>query len=373
MEKIEVLDFEEKPKKNRKLKVFRLLLLLLVLFVIVILGLLIWFYTLTKAVSSKKNVITFKVESGMSVYSVGKSLYQKKIIKSEFAYKVVVKIKGINDYKAGIYEIDKNDNLFDIINTLTGDYKNEDDIKITFKEGKNIRNFVKVVTENTTIKEDEIYNKFKDSNYIDGLIDKYWFLTNDIKNENIYYSLEGYLYPETYQFSKNVTLDTIIDTMLKQTENVLNEYKDKIDSNGHTIHEIITLASIVENEGLYKNDRKRIAGVFYNRLKANMALGSDVTTYYAFKIDFSDRDLTKKEINTYNPYNTRGPKMEGKLPVGPISNFSKTSIEAVLEPVLEDYYYFVADNEGNTYFTKTYKEHQNKVNELKKAGKWITW
>ena len=372
MEKIEVLDFNEQPKK-RKLKVFRLLLLLLGLLLIVLLGIGVWFVIQLKPVSKKSESVNFTIKEGLSVYAVGNELHKNQLIKSVLAYKILVKIKGINEYKAGIYKLNKNYSTSKIIDTLTKKYKNSGDIRVTFKEGKNFRNFVKIVTENTNITEDEIYAKLKDESYIDSLINKYWFLSTDIKNKDIYYPLEGYLYPETYEFSKNVNIETIIDTLLHQTDVILSKYKDKIDSSKYSIHEIITLASIIENEGVYKNDRKKIAGVFFNRLNTNMSLGSDVTTYYAFKIDFSERDLTKKEINTYNPYNTRGPKMEGKLPVGPISNFSISSLEAVLDPLIEDYYYFVADNEGNTYFTRTYEEHMKKVNELKKAGKWITW
>ncbi len=159
--------------------------------------------------------------------------------------------------------------------------------------------------------------------------------------------------------------------MLDQTESVLREYKNNISSSRYSVHELITLASVVEKEGIYKDDRNKIASVFYNRLNSGMSLGSDVTTYYAFKIDMGTRDLTYNELNTYNPYNTRGPKMEGKLPVGPISNFSKESFEAVINPDSNDYYYFVADKNGKTYFTKTYAEHQKVIKEIKDSGNWI--
>ena len=107
-----------------------------------------------------------------------------------------------------------------------------------------------------------------------------------------------------------------------------------------------------------------IAGVFYNRLNANMPLGSDVTTYYANKIELGERDLTSSELNTYNPYNTRGPGMNGKLPVGAISNFGESSLKAVLNPDDNDYYYFVADCNGKVYLTKNSTEHNNIINKL---------
>ena len=372
MEQIETLDFEEKPKKKTHI-LLKIFIGLLILIIVLLIAGYFAFMNLTSAVSNKSEIINFTVEEGSSVYGIGEKLEKEGIIKNFLAYKIIVKIKGINEYKAGIYRLDKSLSTMDIIELLTGDYYSQNDIQITFKEGNNISSVVKIISENTNITETEIYQKLNDETYINLLIDKYWFLTDDIKNKDIYYPLEGYLYPETYRIDKNASIEDIIEVMLEQTNKVLSKYKSQIDSSSYSIHELITLASIVEKEGIYKDDRKGIASVFYNRLKTGMPLGSDVTTYYAFKVDLSERDLTKVELNTYNPYNTRGPKMEGKLPVGAISNFGETSFDAVINPVDSSYYYFVADKNGKTYFTKTYTEHQAKVSEIKKSGNWIEW
>lgn len=374
MEKEEVLDFEEEPRKKRKLKTkFKILLILFILFIVLVVGLFGFYNYMLSGVKTTSEVIEFEVSSGSSVYQVGEKLEKEGIIRSFLVYKIYVKLNNINEYKAGIYKLDKSYNTRDIVELLTGNTYKKEGINITFKEGITIKKIAKEIEENTNISENEFYLKLEDTNYIDSLIEQYWFLTDDIKNENIYYPLEGYLFPETYSFSKNATIEEIIKTMLDQTDKVLSKHKALIDKSSYTVNELVTLASIVEKEGIYDDDRKSIASVFYNRLNAGMALGSDVTTYYAFKVELSERDLTKAELNTYNPYNTRGPKMEGKLPVGAISNFSETSFEAVVSPISSDYYYFVADNTGNTYFTKTYSEHQKKVNELKQSGKWIQW
>ena len=145
------------------------------------------------------------------------------------------------------------------------------------------------------------------------------------------------------------------------------------ENSNYSVHEIMTIASLAELEGVKAEDRKDIVGVFVNRLAKNMSLGSDVTTYYAFKVSMGERDLTTKEINTYNAYNTRGPNMNGKLPIGPIANPSKESIEAAIEPSAHDYLYFVADKNRDVYFTKTISEHDKKVKELKNKGLWFTW
>ena len=116
------------------------------------------------------------------------------------------------------------------------------------------------------------------------------------------------------------------------------------------------MASLAELEGKSLEDRKEIIGVFFNRIYDGMSLGSDVTTYYAFKVDMGDRDLTVKELNSENPYNTRGPNMSGKIPIGPICNPELSCIKAATHPTASDYYFFVADKYGNIYYTKTNKE-----------------
>ena len=151
----------------------------------------------------------------------------------------------------------------------------------------------------------------------------------------------------------------------------LSTYKENIEKSKYSIHKILSTAAIIENEAVFDKDRKDVAGVIYNRLKENMAIQSDVTTYYAFKIEMGSRDLYSSEINKYNAYNTRGPNMTGKLPVGPISMVSIASIEAAINPNENNYIYFVADKNGKVYFTRTYDEHLEKVNELKNSGLWI--
>lgn len=372
MEKIEVLDIDDKPKKKKLKKWVKILLALIILVIPVIIVLSIFCYLLSPVLSSSQKV-SFEVESGSSVYKVGEKLEEEGLIKNFFAYKIYVKLFNVNEYKAGTYTLDKSYGTKKIIDILKTDSYEKQGITITFKEGKTIRGVAKEVSENTSITEEEFISKVNDEAYIDSLIEKYWFLTDDIKNSDIYYYLEGYLFADTYSFSNNPTSEEIIEVMLNQTNKVFTKYKSLFDESSYSLHEITTLASIIESEGIYEDDRKNIAGVFYNRLNAGMPLGSDVTTYYAFKVDLGDRDLTKKELNTYNPYNTRGPLMSGKLPVGAISNFSESSLLAALSPNNNDYYYFVADKSGKTHFTKTYAEHEKIISELKAAGNWIEW
>ena len=113
--------------------------------------------------------------------------------------------------------------------------------------------------------------------------------------------------------------------------------------------------------------------LFINRLDAGMNLGSDVTTYYAFQINMAEQDLTQKQLDTKNPYNTRHSSMAGKLPVGPICNSSKSSLDAALSPKETDAFYFVADKNGKVYFTKNYSEHTKIIKELKANDLWYVY
>ena len=222
--------------------------------------------------------------------------------------------------------------------------KNPNAVIITFKEGINMRKIASLIEENTKHKKEEVFNLLKDQNYLNELINTYWFLTDDIKNPSIYYSLEGYLFPNTYEFSsKDVDLKEIFKKMLDNMEEKLEPYKTQIASSNYNIHQLLTLASIVELEAARSDDRNGVAGVFYNRLKAGWSLGSDVTTYYAIQIDMNERDLYQNELESYNAYNTRSSQMAGKLPVGPICIPSKESIDAAINPKSHNYFYFVAD------------------------------
>ena len=248
------------------------------------------------------------------------------------------------------------------------------ELTITYLEGKNIRWLANKIEEVTNNSKEDVYNLLEDEDYIDSIIEKYWFITDSIKNEDIYYSIEGYLFPDTYALkNKDVTVEEIFEKMLDQMEKVLNKYKDEIEESNYTTHQILTLASIVEMESVLEEDRKDVASVIYNRLDNNMAIQSDVTTYYAFKIDMGERDLYQKEIDRYNPYNTRGPNMEGKLPVGPISSVSKSSIEAAINPNNTKYLFFVADKTGKVYFSKSNAEHNKIISELKTKGLWFEY
>ena len=324
--------------------------------------------------SSNTETITINIKKGNSYGTIGPILKENGLIKSELVYKIYVKLNKPENLEAGDYVLKKSYNMEEIIDTLKkGSVNLASTKKITFVEGKNMRYIISNITSTFNITEKEILDKLSDSKYLDSLISKYWFLTDDIKNKDIYYSLEGYLYPDTYEFYETATIEDIFKGMLDNMNNKISKYKEEVKKSKYSIHEMMTLASIIELEAGTASDRKGVAGVFYNRLKDNWSLGSDVTTYYAEKIDNYSRDLKMSELNSCNKYNTRSTCMAGKLPISPICNPGLESIVAAFEPTKHNYYYFVADKNGKTYFTKTYNEHNNKCNQLKRDGLWINY
>ena len=353
----------------KKLKIG--VVILLVLLAMIFLGGFIYNYELSPVSRDSEKVIV-EIKEG-SIYSIGDTLYKEGLIRNTLIFKVYVKVNGVNSLKASTYELDKNMSLKEIIKVLeAGNGYNPDEITITFKEGLNVRKIAKLVEENTNNSYDDFMKLMNDSDFIDKKIDEYWFLTDSIKNSKIYYPLEGYLFPETYAFlNKDVTVEDIVDTMLKEMGKVLEGYKDKIENSEYNIHELMTLASIVELEGASADDRASVAGVFYNRLHDGWVLGSDVTTYYYLKIDDFKQSLNgNKNLYTCdNAYNTRCTSFVG-LPVGPISNPGKESIDAVINYKKHNYYYFVADCNKKTYLNKDATGHYNTIQKLKNEGNW---
>lgn len=334
----------------------------------------VYFNVNLRSISKKSEPVSFTVEEGNTYYTIADELYKAKLIHSEFVYKIYVKFTKPKHIKAGVYQLDKNMDVKKIIEALSGNITHDlNNVSITFKEGRNMKYIIKQIVENTKNKEEDVLNVLKDEEYLNELIDDYWFIDDEILDGNLYYSLEGYLYPNTYNFNDKVKVEEIFNVMIEQMDKKLSKYKKEIKDMKYTPHQILTLASIVELEGSDGSDRKGIAGVFYNRLNNNWSLGSDVTAYYGAGIDLSERDLTSNELNNQNGYNTRAQNMIGKLPIGPICNPSEESIEAVIHPTEHDYFYFVSDKNDKTYFTKTDSEHNAKINELVKAGLWYTY
>lgn len=176
-------------------------------------------------------------------------------------------------------------------------------------------------------------------------------------------SLEGFLYPDTYQFGRGLSPESIIDVMISRFREVVAPYEQLIGESGFTMEEVVTLASIIEKETGRAEERPVIASVFLNRIKKGMRIESDPTVIYGIK-DFSG-NIKRKDLLDPTPYNTyviRG------LPPGPIANPGLESIRAVLYPEETDFLYFVSKNDGSHYFSKSLDEHNNAVRIYQKSN-----
>ena len=375
MSRREKREAEENAKKGKKSVLKIIFILLLLIIIIGGISIFAWYELSLKPVEEgNSQSIIIDIVPGQGTEGIASALKENNLIKDDLVFKIYCKLNEVNNMQAGTYELNKNMSVEEIVKQFQAGDVVIKEINVTFQEGKNMRDIAKIISENTNNSYEDVMKVFEDKEYAKGLIEEYWFLTDEILDNNIYYPLEGYLYPDTYTFeSVDVSINDIIKIMLDQTDKVLSEYQIEIKSKGYTVHQFLSLASVVENEGISTEDRKGITKVFLNRIERGMALQSDVTTYYAFKVNMGDRDLTQSELNTANPYNTRGPNMEGKIPVGPISNVSESAIEATLNPSDTDAIFFVADKNGKIYFSNTNEEHEQIINELKSQGLWHTY
>ncbi|MBW1782433.1 MAG: endolytic transglycosylase MltG [Deltaproteobacteria bacterium] len=219
-----------------------------------------------------------------------------------------------------------------------------------------------VVTHSVTIPEGFTVSQIAEELEKEGLADRAELaaLANDPDTAKRYGlpgpGLEGYLYPDTYRFSRGQSPLSIIDVMMKHFFDVISPLRDEMQASGMTLQQIITLASLIEKETGQGEERPVIASVFLNRLKKGMRLESDPTVIYGIK-DFNG-NLTRQDLSQSTPYNTyviRG------LPPGPIASPGKESIRAVLFPADTNYLYFVSKNDGSHHFSRTLAEHNRAV------------
>jgi UPF0755 protein len=301
---------------------------------------------------------TVDIPIGSSVTGIGERLEKNGIIKNAKVFKYYVKLNNEGGFMAGQYQLSPSMDVPEIVSRLkTGKVLAEATFKITIPEGKQLKEIAAIMAKATHQNEADVFNKLNDKQYIKSLMIKYPdILTDEILHSTVKYPLEGYLYPATYPFYKpNPTVEEMVTAMLDKTRTVLSDYTEKSKEKKLSIHQLLTMASLVEEEATGKVDRKTIASVFYNRMKQGMPLQTDPTVLYAE--GKHKEKVFYKDLEVNSPYNTY--KNTG-LPPGPIANSGRVSIEAALEPNQTDYYYFLATADGNVIFTKTLAEHNQK-------------
>ncbi len=343
-----------KPKLKKSIKI-TIIISVIVLFVVALIGT--YFIGLTP-VSKKYEEVTFVVDKGKSKIDIVNDLHKANLIKSKLSGYVYVILHNMN-LQAGTYKLSRSMSSEDIYKYIN-DGKIESTVKtyrITFVEGKPLKKYVEQIVERTKEDYDEVINSLKDKDYLNSLIEKYSFIDKSILNDKLYYPLEGYVFPSTYEVYESSKAKDIITKMLDGMNAILKKYENEISTSKYNMHEILTMATIIELEGTNKENRAGISQVIHSRLNKKMSLGMDVTSYYGMQIDLKEV-FTAKMRDDDNAYNTRRAGFIG-LPVGPISCPSEESINAVFNPSKTDYLYFYADiKTGKVYFAKTASEHQ---------------
>lgn len=283
-----------------------------------------------------------KIDEGESLYKVLDKLKEENKLKHIGLTKIYMKLYGNTpNVKPGMYTVDKDTSLKDFFAVLENPNLDKGNITVTIPEGYNINQIADLLEKKGVISKEEFIKGIKD-----------YKLPSYIKpNDKLKYNLEGFLFPDTYIFKKGNSANDIIKVMNDRFNEVITKLtKDKALSD-EQLFNIITMASIIENEASDPNERDIVASVFYNRLDKDMMLQSCATVLYSLG-KHKDK-LYEKDLEIESPYNTY--KIKG-LPVGPICCPGEEAIKAAINPKKTNYLFFVSNNDGTHFFTDNYEE-----------------
>lgn len=296
------------------------------------------------------NSVVFTVRPGETFGQINHRLAQQKLIVNPRLFYHYVRHHGrLNQVRAGRFPLKAHATMAEVYQALFDGPILAD--KVIIPEGKNLYEIAQILEKNNITTADEFIAAAKDPNLVAQL---------NIDGP----SVEGYLYPDTYQFAHHTPARAVITAMKARFDQVAAELNN-LHHPQLSPQEVVILASIVEKETGAGHERPMIAGVFLNRLAKKMRLQSDPTTIYGIFESFNG-NLRRKDLETYTPYNTyRIPR----LPLGPIANPGKASLAAVLHPADHAYLYFVSNNDGTHTFSQTFKEHDQAVTRLQKSRK----
>lgn len=347
-----------KKRRKKKRKSGCLLILILILAVLVGFG---GYYTmgLRPVDPTSEEEVVVEIPSGSGASAIVDILDDAGLVRNKFCAKVNSRIGHYNNLQANTYVLSPSMSFQEIMKIInTGDFEYISKESIEVKDGARLQQVAEAMAEQLPYTADEILARWSDKEYLNELIDRYWFLTDEILDKDVMYPLEGYLYADTYFVTSDAEdIDGFTEMCLDRMDSVLSEYRSDIEASGYSVHEILTLASIVNKEAMAE-DQAGVAGVFMNRLDQGMSLGSDVTVCYIFQEDRVD--LKVSQLESTNPYNTR--KFAG-LPPGPICQMTSGAIEATLNYEKHDYLFFIADENGIVRYSTDEAGHESNIEE----------
>ena len=320
------------------------------LFFCLLLGLFSYALSPAAPVSEEQEDVYVTVRAGMSADDVAEMLERRGVIHSRFKFWLAAKMNGADDaFKVGTYALRTNMEPRDVLQVLVEGQTVQ--VRFTIPEGFTVEDIAKRLDAKGIARKDDFLKAAKHYAPYDYIE----------KSDKARYYAEGFLFPDTYEVDGDITVDGILAMMAHDFDQRLTrKMRERAKEENLSIYELIILASLVEKEARYEEDRALIAQVFLKRLAIGMPLQSDATLQYL--LDAPKEDVTLKDTEMGSPYNTyqhRG------LPPGPVANPGTASIEAVLWPAKTDYLYFVADREGHNYYSHTYEEHDAIVQKVR--------
>ena len=324
---------------------------------------------------NSKQYMTVQIPDGSNVKEIGSALEKSGVIKNSLVFTLYVKYKNYNELKSGYYNLQKSMSVEDIIKELqkggTPEPQEVTLANLTIPEGYTLEQIAQSVGQlqgdfKESLTAEAFLAKVQDETFIAQEIAKYPNLLESLptKDSGVRYRLEGYLFPATYTIKESTTVESLIDEMLGAMNKNLSSHYATIKEKNLTVNELLTIASLVEKEGAKTEDRKLIAGVFYNRLNLGMPLQSNIAILYAEgklgqNISLADDAAIDTSIDSpYNDYTKVG------LMPGPVDSPSLDAIESSINQTKSDYLYFVANvQDGKVYYATTLEEHERNVQE----------
>ena len=324
---------------------------------------------------NSKQYVRVQIPDGANTQQIGSALEKSGVIKNGLVFTVYAKYKNYTELKSGYYNLQKSMSVEDVIKELqkggTPEPQEVTLAELTIPEGYTLEQIAHTVGQlqgefKEPMTAEAFMAKVQDETFIAQEVAKYPNLLESLpaKDSGVRYRLEGYLFPATYAIKESTTIESLIDNMLAAMDKNLYPHYAAIKEKNLTVNELLTIASLVEKEGAKTEDRKLIAGIFYNRLNQNMPLQSNIAILYAEgklgqNISLADDAAIDTSIDSpYNVYTKVG------LMPGPVDSPSLDAIESSINQTKSDYLYFVANvQDGKVYYATTLEEHDRNVQE----------
>lgn len=330
-------------------RAFKWLVSIVIILIVIIAGLVGWFYYAPNTFQATNERVAFEIEKENTGVDIAQKLEDAGLVRSGFAFRLAIRITG-EGYKlqSGHYEIPKKISVHDLI-PLLQDGKDKE-ISLTIPEGYTIGDIANLLEKEKICSAQDFLDRAK-------VLHPYPYMRGVQAST---YPIEGFLFPSTYKIPVGASADDVIKIMADEFDKQLTpDLRQKAQAQGLNVFQLVTLASLVEKEALFDEDRPIIAAVFKRRLQEGMPLQSDATISYI--LGYAKVHVTLADTKLQSPYNTY---INPGLPPGPICNPGIKSLEAVANAGNTDYRFFVADKEGHNHFSKTYEEHLKVVESI---------